>query len=161
MLSWFKAQKVNDAKVMVVGVGALGNEVLKNLLPLVSQRGVYGKAFVTRIISMNYKFKTITRSLQTTESKGDVINHVFPLPSFRPEHTERQRSVCSGEICTVLQLFQLQIPPLRMLRWRSACFGRNDGWQVLLPLVSKREVYGKAFVTRIISMNYKFKTIKH
>ena len=31
MLSWFKAQKVNDAKVMVVGVGALGNEVLKNL----------------------------------------------------------------------------------------------------------------------------------
>ena len=31
MLSWFKAQKVNDARVMVVGAGALGNEVLKNL----------------------------------------------------------------------------------------------------------------------------------
>ncbi|MDR0795087.1 MAG: HesA/MoeB/ThiF family protein [Tannerella sp.] len=31
MLSWFKAEKVNDAKVMVVGAGALGNEVLKNL----------------------------------------------------------------------------------------------------------------------------------
>jgi adenylyltransferase/sulfurtransferase len=30
-LSWFKAQKVNNAKVMVVGAGALGNEVLKNL----------------------------------------------------------------------------------------------------------------------------------
>ena len=30
-LSWFETQKVKDAKVMVVGVGALGNEVLKNL----------------------------------------------------------------------------------------------------------------------------------
>jgi len=31
MLSWFKAQRVNDAKVLVAGAGALGNEVLKNL----------------------------------------------------------------------------------------------------------------------------------
>ena len=31
MLSWFKADKVNNAKVLVVGAGALGNEVLKNL----------------------------------------------------------------------------------------------------------------------------------
>jgi len=31
MLSWFKAEKVNNARVMVVGAGALGNEVLKNL----------------------------------------------------------------------------------------------------------------------------------
>jgi len=31
MLSWFKAEKVKDAKVLVAGAGALGNEVLKNL----------------------------------------------------------------------------------------------------------------------------------
>ena len=31
LLSWFKTQKVRDAKVMVIGAGALGNEVLKNL----------------------------------------------------------------------------------------------------------------------------------
>jgi adenylyltransferase/sulfurtransferase len=31
LLSWFDMKKVNDAKVMVVGAGALGNEVLKNL----------------------------------------------------------------------------------------------------------------------------------
>jgi len=31
LLSWFETQKVRDAKVMVVGAGALGNEVLKNL----------------------------------------------------------------------------------------------------------------------------------
>ena len=30
-LSWFKTQKVNNAKVLVAGAGALGNEVLKNL----------------------------------------------------------------------------------------------------------------------------------
>jgi len=31
MLSWFRAQKVKDAKVLVAGAGALGNEALKNL----------------------------------------------------------------------------------------------------------------------------------
>jgi adenylyltransferase/sulfurtransferase len=31
LLSWFNAEKVGNAKVMVVGAGALGNEVLKNL----------------------------------------------------------------------------------------------------------------------------------
>ena len=31
LLSWFNTEKVNNAKVMVVGAGALGNEVLKNL----------------------------------------------------------------------------------------------------------------------------------
>jgi len=31
LLSWFKAQTVSNAKVLVVGAGALGNEVLKNL----------------------------------------------------------------------------------------------------------------------------------
>lgn len=31
LLSWFNSEKVKNAKVMVVGAGALGNEVLKNL----------------------------------------------------------------------------------------------------------------------------------
>ncbi len=31
LLSWFNVEKVENAKVMVVGAGALGNEVLKNL----------------------------------------------------------------------------------------------------------------------------------
>ena len=30
-LSWFKQEKVSSAHIMVVGCGALGNEVLKNL----------------------------------------------------------------------------------------------------------------------------------
>ena len=31
LLSWFDSEKVSNAKIMVVGAGALGNEVLKNL----------------------------------------------------------------------------------------------------------------------------------
>mgnify|MGYP003320842219 FL=1 len=31
-LSWFRQEKVDSAKIMVVGCGALGNEVLKNLI---------------------------------------------------------------------------------------------------------------------------------
>ena len=41
----------------------------KPMLPLVSKRGENGKAFVTRMINMNYKFITITHSLQTNGSK--------------------------------------------------------------------------------------------
>jgi len=85
--------------------------------------------------------------------KKSKMTTVLPTPSFRPkhmerqrmsphsvistEHMERQRNVCSGEICTAFKAtchdsttqrsLQFQIPPLRMLRWRSARFGRNDG----------------------------------
>ena len=31
ILSWFKKDKVRNAKVLVAGAGALGNEVVKNL----------------------------------------------------------------------------------------------------------------------------------
>ena len=31
-LSWFRSERVSQARVMVVGCGALGNEVLKNLV---------------------------------------------------------------------------------------------------------------------------------
>ena len=31
LISWWDAEKVRKAKVIVVGAGALGNEVLKNL----------------------------------------------------------------------------------------------------------------------------------
>ena len=31
-LSWFRQEKVSAANIMVVGCGALGNEVLKNLV---------------------------------------------------------------------------------------------------------------------------------
>ena len=42
------------------------------LPPLVRKWGGADKAFVTRIISMNYKFKSIIHSLQTNGSKRNV-----------------------------------------------------------------------------------------
>jgi len=32
LLSWFKKEKVRNARVLVAGAGALGNEVVKNLV---------------------------------------------------------------------------------------------------------------------------------
>ena len=31
LLSWFKMEKVKNARILVAGAGALGNEVIKNL----------------------------------------------------------------------------------------------------------------------------------
>ena len=54
---------------------------------------------------------------------------------FPPRHFDRNTWSASGmyeveKSVPCIRLLQLQIPPLHMLRWRSACFGRNDGGQV-------------------------------
>jgi len=56
LLSWFKIDKVRNAKVLVVGAGALGNEVLKNLALF----GV-GNIFVVDFDQIEYS--NLTRSI--------------------------------------------------------------------------------------------------
>lgn len=55
-LSWYKAEVVKNAKVMVVGAGALGNEVLKNLALF----GV-GNIFIVDFDTIEYS--NLTRSV--------------------------------------------------------------------------------------------------
>ena len=55
--------------------------------------------------------------------------------AFPPRHFDRNTWSASGmyeveKSVPCRRLLQLQIPPLHMLRWRSTCFGRNDGGQV-------------------------------
>ena len=56
MLSWFKAQKVKDAKVLVVGAGALGNEVLKNL-------ALFGIGNIVIVDFDKIEYSNLTRSV--------------------------------------------------------------------------------------------------
>lgn len=64
LLSWFKKENVKNAKVMVVGAGALGNEVLKNLALF----GV-GNIFIVDFDTIEYS--NLTRSILFRETDAD------------------------------------------------------------------------------------------
>lgn len=64
LLSWFKAEKVKEAKILVAGAGALGNEVLKNLALF----GV-GNIFIVDFDTIEYS--NLTRSVLFRESDAD------------------------------------------------------------------------------------------
>ncbi|MFZ4398523.1 MAG: HesA/MoeB/ThiF family protein [Bacteroidales bacterium] len=64
LLSWFKTEKVKNAKVMVVGAGALGNEVLKNL-------ALFGVGNITIVDFDIIEYSNLTRSILFRESDAD------------------------------------------------------------------------------------------
>ena len=64
MLSWFEIEKVQKAKVMVVGCGALGNEVLKNL-------ALFGIGNITLVDYDTIEYSNLTRSILFRESDAD------------------------------------------------------------------------------------------
>lgn len=68
LLSWFKQDKVKNAKVLVVGAGALGNEVIKNLALF----GV-GKIFVCDFDRI--ELSNLTRSVLFREA--DAYSHAY------------------------------------------------------------------------------------
>lgn len=63
-LSWFKQDKVETARIMVVGCGALGNEVLKNLV-------LFG---IRQIVVVDYdriEFSNLTRSVLFSQNDAE------------------------------------------------------------------------------------------
>ncbi|HOY32280.1 MAG TPA: ThiF family adenylyltransferase [Bacteroidales bacterium] len=64
LLSWFKSDKVKNARVMVVGAGALGNEVLKNL-------ALFGVGNIMIIDFDTIEYSNLTRSILFRESDAD------------------------------------------------------------------------------------------
>ena len=64
LLSWFKQENVKKAKVMVVGAGALGNEVLKNL-------ALFGVGNILIVDYDTIEYSNLTRSILFRESDAD------------------------------------------------------------------------------------------
>ena len=64
LLSWFKQENVKKAKVMVVGAGALGNEVLKNL-------ALFGVGNIVIVDFDTIEYSNLTRSILFRESDAD------------------------------------------------------------------------------------------
>ena len=65
LLSWFRFDKVSDARVMVVGAGALGNEVLKNL-------ALFGVGHIVVVDFDTIEYSNLTRSILFRESDADI-----------------------------------------------------------------------------------------
>ena len=68
LLSWFKQDKVKNAKVLVVGAGALGNEVIKNL-------ALFGVGTIYVCDFDRIEISNLTRSVLFREE--DAHNHAY------------------------------------------------------------------------------------
>lgn len=68
LLSWFKKGKVKDAKVLVAGAGALGNEVVKDL-------ALFGVGHIYVVDFDRIELSNLTRSILFREE--DAISHAF------------------------------------------------------------------------------------
>lgn len=68
LLSWFKKEKVRDARVLVAGAGALGNEVVKNL-------ALFGVGHIYVVDFDQIEISNLTRSVLFREE--DAANHAF------------------------------------------------------------------------------------
>lgn len=68
LLSWFKKEKVKNAKVLVAGAGALGNEVIKNL-------ALFGVGHIYVCDFDKIEISNLTRSVLFREE--DAINHAY------------------------------------------------------------------------------------
>ena len=64
LLSWFKIERVQQAKVLVVGAGALGNEVLKNL-------ALFGVGNIVVVDFDTIEYSNLTRSILFRECDAD------------------------------------------------------------------------------------------
>ncbi len=64
LLSWFKADRVKEARVLVVGAGALGNEVLKNL-------ALFGVGNIYIVDYDTIEYTNLTRSILFREEDAD------------------------------------------------------------------------------------------
>ncbi|MBQ0049192.1 MAG: ThiF family adenylyltransferase, partial [Bacteroidales bacterium] len=68
LLSWFKKEKVKDARVLVAGAGALGNEVVKNL-------ALFGVGHIFVVDFDDIEISNLTRSVLFREE--DAREHRF------------------------------------------------------------------------------------
>ena len=68
LLSWFKKERVKNARVLVAGAGALGNEVVKNL-------ALFGVGNIYVVDFDKIEISNLTRSVLFREE--DAFNHSY------------------------------------------------------------------------------------
>src|SRR5262252_9438661 len=86
LISWWDQEKLGAAKVLVVGAGALGNEILKNLALLGIARIVV--ADLDSIETSNLARSVLYRAADVGRRKADVaaeaVRNIFPQARVQP-----------------------------------------------------------------------------
>ena len=76
LLSWFEKEKVQNARVLVAGAGALGNEVVKNL-------ALFGVGHIFVVDFDRIERSNLTRSVLFREE--DATNHAVVVTGINAE----------------------------------------------------------------------------
>jgi adenylyltransferase/sulfurtransferase len=99
LLSWFKMDKVKNAKVLVVGAGALGNEVLKNL-------ALFGVGNIIVVDFDSIEYSNLTRSVlfrPEDADKGAYKAEVAAKRLMEINPTINVQAIC-GDLSTAVGL---------------------------------------------------------
>jgi adenylyltransferase/sulfurtransferase len=99
LLSWFKTDKVKNAKVMVVGAGALGNEVLKNL-------ALFGVGNIVIVDFDQIEYSNLTRSILFRPEDADKGFYKAEIAAKRLKEinpTIHAQAIC-GDLATEVGL---------------------------------------------------------
>ncbi len=91
-LSWFKQTKVSSAHVMVVGCGALGNEVIKNL-------ALFGVGHLVLVDFDRVEFSNLTRSVLFSNSDIDRYKVEVIAESVKRINPNIKVTTIVGNIC--------------------------------------------------------------
>ena len=94
LLSWFKAKQVHDAKVLVAGAGAIGNEVLKNL-------ALFGVGNIVIVDFDKIEHSNLSRSVLFRSEDAD--NKSFKAVVAAKRIKEINPSICVLPICENLE----------------------------------------------------------
>ena len=90
LLSWFKIDKTKKAKVMVIGAGALGNEVLKNL-------ALFGVGNIVIVDYDTIEYSNLTRSILFRPDDADKGYHKAEVAAKRLQEinpTIKVQAIC-------------------------------------------------------------------
>ena len=86
LLSWFEMERVRNARVLVVGAGALGNEVLKNL-------ALFGVGNIYVVDFDTIEYSNLTRSILFREEDADKGHYKADVAARRVREINRNVNI--------------------------------------------------------------------
>ncbi|QDV77626.1 HesA/MoeB/ThiF family protein [Botrimarina mediterranea] len=131
LIGWWDQQRIAEAKVLVIGAGALGNEIVKNLALLGFGRVVV--CDLDRIEHSNLSRSVLYRPADIGRSKAQVA-------------AERACEIYEGMRCRSLDVNIVYDLGLGLYRWADVILGGLDNREARVAINSAAAKTGKAWI---------------